>query len=224
MIWPTLVVDNFFTDPDKIVEISKRYSYENDGKSPGVRTPFINQEDYAFFNWSTAKILALLYPNERSDLKWFARSTFHRVPPNIQFDGWIHQDIPAEFTVIIYLSKDGVGTSLFEPVSPEIMQPHGGNEIKYNFFKNPDLSAKELSKVAKAKEKNNADFRETLSIDGRYNRLFLFDAAQYHGVHDFKSTDPKAERLTYIIFFDKITLGDNAHYGLKYPGTESRRF
>jgi len=78
--------------------------------------------------------------------------------------------------------------------------------------------------VAKAKEKNNADFRETLSIDGRYNRLFLFDAAQYHGVHDFKSTDPKAERLTYIIFFDKITLGDNAHYGLKYPGTESRRF
>jgi len=224
MIWPTLIVDNFFTDPDKIVEISKRYSYTNDGQSPGVRTPRLNQVDYAFFNWSTTKILALLYPNERHDLRWFARATFHKVPANLEFEGWIHQDIPSEFTAILYLSKDGTGTSLFEPVSPEIIMPNEGSKIKYKFFKNPNLSAEELAKVAEAKEKNNACFRETLSIEGRYNRLFLFDGAQYHRAHEFKSPDSKAERLTYIIFFDKITLRDDRQFGLKYPCPESRRF
>jgi len=219
MIWPTLVFDNFFTDPDKIVEISKRYKYINEGSYPGVRTDLIN---YTFFSWSTLKILTLLYPTEARHLKWQARSHFQKVPANLELDGWVHRDIPAEFTVIIYLSKDGIGTSLFEPISPEITIPGETADVKYKFFKNTNISAEERSKVAEAREKNNAGFRETLSIKGKYNRLVLFDSSHYHTAHVFKGSESDVERLTYITFFDKIVLGDNKR-NLKYPGSESRR-
>ena len=224
MIWPNLIVDNFFTDPDEIVEISKRYTYKNDGGYPGVRTPPLHQVDHAFFNWSTKKILAFLYPNEVPNLSWAASATFHRIPnnlPNPQLGGWVHTDSPSEFTAILYLSKEGIGTSLFEPVSPEIVLAKE-QKMKYNYFENPKLSAKEVTKIAQAKEKNNSGFREILSVNGKYNRLFLFDAAHYHGVHVSKNSDLKSTRLTYIIFFNKITL-ENSALALKYPGTESRR-
>ena len=222
MIWPTLIMDNFFTDPDKIVEISKRYTYTYDGTSPGMRSPPLHVIDHTFFNWSTFKILTLLYPNEGERLRWHGRATFHRVPPNLEFDGWIHKDTPDEFTAIIYLSKGESGTSLFEPLSPEIVILEQEANLKYKYFKNPNLSAEELAKVAQAKEKNNAGFRETLSIDGRYNRLILFDSAQYHAAHVFKHSDSNIERLTYIVFFDKITI-EGGPRGLKFPGTENRR-
>ena len=221
MIWPTLVFDNFFTDPDKIVEISKRYKYINEGSYPGVRTDYLHSIDYAFFNWSTLKILTLLYPTEVRHLKWQAHSHFQKVSADLEF-GWIHRDIPAEFTAIIYLSKDEIGTSLFEPISPEIVTPDEVANVKYNFFKNTNISAEERSKVAEAKEKNNAKFRETLSIKGKYNRLVLFDSSHYHTAHVFKGSEPDVERLTHITFFDKIVLGDNKR-NLKYPGSESRR-
>ena len=64
MQWPTLIVDNFFTDPHAVVKLSKTFKYTkaSDNKWPGTRSPPVHEIDKDFFLWSTRKIMILLYP------------------------------------------------------------------------------------------------------------------------------------------------------------------
>ena len=64
MQWPTLIVDNFFTDPHAIVSLSQKFKYKRDEQNrwPGTRTPSMHEANVDFFQWSTRKIIALLYP------------------------------------------------------------------------------------------------------------------------------------------------------------------
>ncbi len=90
MQWPTLIVDNFFTDPHAIVNLSKTFEYtkSEDNIWPGTRSPYVHKVNKDFFLWSTRKIMALLYPmqittsyNEPA-VTWEAAQFFQRVPYN----------------------------------------------------------------------------------------------------------------------------------------------
>jgi len=111
MEWPTLIVDNFFTDPHNIVKLSKTFKYKRDVENawPGTRTLSMHKENNDFFLWSTRKIIALLYPSqlgEENNLTWVASQYFQRIPYEIHGEeGWIHNDSDSIFTVIIYLSN-----------------------------------------------------------------------------------------------------------------------
>ena len=50
MNWPISCVDNFFDDPYKVVEFSKKinYSKSEDGRWPGTRSPEIHKVDMNF--------------------------------------------------------------------------------------------------------------------------------------------------------------------------------
>ena len=98
MIWPTLCVDNFFDEPNKVIELSKSLHHEE------------------FFNWVSNKIMSALYPAEWPNIAWYNTAYFQKIPSGLKNDGWVHQDKSNEFTAIIYLSQNTeAGTSIYLP-------------------------------------------------------------------------------------------------------------
>ena len=152
MQWPTLIVDNFFTDPHAVVKLSKTFKYRHDGNHawPGTRSEPMHKEDNKFFLWSTRKIMALFYPAqiiEADGVKWNAIQCFHRVPYGTYGkEGWVHSDAAnTEFTSIIYLSDHPQsGTCLYEG-------KHFNTHAKY--LKEKEKFYKDLKAKVKKKQK-----------------------------------------------------------------------
>ena len=94
-MWPTLIVDNFFDDPDKIINFSKQLNYKRseDHHWPGTRSPQLDKVDKPFFDWSTKKIMMLLFPMNIEQIKWSAIQHFQKIPyKTYGKSGWIHRD------------------------------------------------------------------------------------------------------------------------------------
>ena len=85
MMWPTLIVDNFFDDPQKVINFSKRLKYERASghEWPGTRTDHLGKIDKEFFLWSTTKIMMLLFPMNIEQIKWNAIQHFQKIPYNL---------------------------------------------------------------------------------------------------------------------------------------------
>ena len=99
MMWPTLIVDNFFNDPHKVITFSKQFKYKRDSDSawPGTRTALVNELDQEFFSWSTTKIMSLLFPMNIEQIKWRARQNFQKIPyKTYGKKGWVHRDEDSE--------------------------------------------------------------------------------------------------------------------------------
>jgi hypothetical protein len=220
MIWPNLCIDNFFNEPDKVVEFanSLKFTKPDNHNYPGKRTQYMHLINFEFFEFSTLKILSLLYPNECKKLKWTAHQAFQKVPANLKYDGWIHTDEQYEFTCIIYLSKFlNCGTSIYHPINS-----HGyikNTKEKNEYFEHND--PEKFLKTEKAYKENNGSFEETIKFNSKYNRLILFDGASYHSSNIFKHENNKEERLTLITFFKKIEFINDEN--LKKPITAMRR-
>ena len=217
MQWPTLIVDNFFSDPQAIVKLSKTLKYvpSPDNTWPGTRSFPLHEVDNKFFLWSTRKIIALLYPSQivnNDSIKWQAGQYFQRVPYDVYGDeGGIHGDTEHEFTAIIYLSDHPQsGTCLYEGKHFNINAEH--LEEKKRFFK--DL--KDRKRMEKYRNKNNAKFRKKVELFSNFNRLVLFDGSSWHNSQNLRTH--QGDRLTLITFFSNITSPD-----IRYPIAEMRR-
>ena len=219
MQWPTLIVDDFFTNPHAIVELSKTFKYTRatDNRWPGTRSPPIHKVNNDFFLWSTRKIMALLYPINLDIVRWEASQHFQRVPFNIHGEeGWVHADTDYEFTSLIYLSHHPQsGTCLYEGkhwASPALEHKSEGYKEKTRY--NKDL--KDRKRMEKYKDKNNSRFRKKVELFSNFNRLVLFDGSDWHASRN--SGADKSERLTLITFFKDITCKD-----IRYPIPQMRR-
>ena len=218
MQWPTLIVDNFFTDPYAIVKLSKTFKYvrSSGNEWPGMRTGPLHEVDKDFFGWSTRKIMALLYPSQivhdLNVLRWQARQYFQKVPyKTYGEEGWVHGDTENEFTVIIYLSDHPhSGTCLYEGQQFNALPKY--EEEKKRFYR--DL--KDQKRMKKYRDKNNFQFRKKVEFFSNFNRLVLFDGANWHASRNADKT--KDDRLTLITFFTRVEGKD-----LRYPITQMRR-
>ena len=217
MMWPTLIVDNFFDDPQKIINFSKQFKYERDLENqwPGTRTLPMNELNKDFFTWSTRKIMNLFFPMNLEQIKWRANQQFHKIPyKTYGKKGWIHRDEDSEFTAIIYLSHHtDSGTALYKPklVVPKDFY----NDKKMKFYK--DLQ--DYSDSEKWRKKLNAHFEKVVDLHSSFNRLVLFDGHQWHGAENFGTE--KEDRLTLITFFTGI-MGKEG-FSLRYPIPMMRR-
>jgi len=214
MQWPTLIVDNFFTDPHATVRLSKTFKYTRaiDNTWPGTRSPVISDVDKAFFLWSTRRILAVLYPMQINALTWQAVQYFQRIPyKTYGGEGWIHGDTDWEFTSIVYLSEHpNSGTCLYEGTHFNVSTEY--NEERKRFFK--ELA--DYKRMEKYKKKANSKFIKKVELFSNFNRLVLFDSHNWHASRN--SDTDKSDRLTLITFFKNITCKD-----IRYPITTMRR-
>ena len=227
MPFPTVVADNFFTDPYKIINYSKKLQYDiaPEGNYPGKRSAPLHTINPNLFLHVCTKILSILYPMNYLNIHFTARGAFQKIDMNLYDEAWVHNDANINiFTAIVYLSNHkNCGTSLYHP--------------KDNFYEctvqshiNPNdhyLDPTNLEKRKKAKELckiNNEQYEETIRINSKFNRLILFDANHYHAAHSYiKSNNKKEERLTLIVFFNDIKNINPNDKRLRLP-LESNRF
>ena len=212
MLWPTLIVDNFFADPHAIVELSKTFEYRpaSDHAWPGTRSLPTHEGNKDFFLWSTQKIMALLYPME--DLTWTALQHFQRVPyKTYGKEGWVHNDSDYEFTAIIYLSNHPEsGTCLYEGKNFNVDAKY--KEEKEKFYK--ELT--DRKRMEKYKKLANSKFTKKAELFSNYNRLILFDGHNWHASRN--SGKDKSDRLTLVTFFKNINCKD-----IRFPIPTMRR-
>lgn len=210
MIYPFLCVDNFFDNPKKILDFSSTFKFTSDpnGRWPGFRSPETNKTNLDFFKYSTTKMVSVLYPMCYKQLTWKAYQYFVLIKENHKLQSWVHSDEPSEFTTIVYLSNEQVGTNIYDHT-----QFHSGfthADVKENYFKGTINQEQALI----TQKDHLKDFTPTISFTSKFNRMILFDASCYHAPDNLVGE----HRLTLITFFTQL-IGEN----IKYPLTEMRR-
>jgi|TARA_R100001530_G_C4304815_1_gene151438 hypothetical protein len=220
MIWPTLCIDDFFNDVEKVKDFARSLEYRpsKDGTWPGERTRALHEIDYNFFHYTTNKMIAALYPNDWPNMQWDALSSFQKINGTWKDEGWVHKDFGNEVTSIIYLDGDtNCGTSIFR------QKTHSSfNEELLDIRRTVNKDNKRMSnkEYNQTRQQSNELFEKTMSFDSIPNRCVMFDACQYHGVNNYNNSEKK-ERLTLVTFFKTIKRGDDIQ--LKYHLNESRR-
>ena len=210
MIYPTLIIDNFFENPDEIRNLGVRLEKAEDSNAyPGKRTQPLSEMHTDFFHWSTNKILAAIYNHQPDDMNitFNAYQTFQAIKPNPkEGKGWVHGDTDYEFTAIVYMSKHkNCGTSIYKrkdgtfPFSRESHMPN--NKIRKEYYGG---GKKYDARYFKARDENNENFEKTIEVESLYNRLLILDSFQYHGVENFYDPAMKEDRLTLITFFSNV--------------------
>ena len=217
MLFPTIIADGFFVDPDEISNFAKTLEYRTapDGRWPGMRSPFLNDINRKLWEKMNQKILSLIFPGE-IELTFNSNSMFQLIKQNSKNqleEGWVHYDSPHIFTAIIYLSKhEDVGTTIVDPKNFTSSLTIEDVKNKFNLGeKVPNLKYKQYQ--------NNNQFKESVKVNSKYNRILIFDSNQYHYVPNMISKDKSEDRLTLVTFFNSVS----SDKGIKFPIPEMRK-
>jgi hypothetical protein len=213
MIYPTICVDNFFNEPDKILEFSNSLNFfeDTEGRWPGKRTSLLHEINFDFFEQFGLKVLSILYPTIKK-ITFKCSLNFQKISEEYINKGWIHRDSEtSDFTCIVYLSKHKeCGTSIFN--SKKL-----GYSIKNTDQKKDIYKTKQFEKELIFLEENNSQFEENIIIKSRFNRLIIFDSNQLHGAQKFIEQNLKESRLTLVGFFSNIYFD-----GIKFNGIQHK--
>ena len=202
MTYPVTIVDDFFDDPDEIVELAENLKWypPSTGNWPGLRTKQLHVEDERFFNYFGEKVHHLFH-DVIPDF-WSMQAHFQKIKPfsedkwDRRNQGWIHQDIDTWFGGIVYLQKDpepDTGTSAYRVKRGFSHQFADEINIKEMQYRSENVDDAEYDKAYDAMRNQ---FEETVSIANVYNRFVLFNNVTHHGVQTF-GTKP---RLTLNFF------------------------
>jgi len=204
--FPISVIDNFFTYPHAVLEISKNVNYSSPAETnyPGIIS---SELDSDITNWVASKILHVFYNFKNTYLEWNATATFQKITPyknenqyHILNRGIPHTDSNCgQLAGVIFLdlnpSKDS-GTSFY--------QKKKGSEFYQRSQKFLESSRKYHSGVTldtyedMLSEHLNA-FEETVRIQSKFNRLLIYSTDVWHSQTTYGIND---ERLTFRIFLD----------------------
>tara|TARA_B100002019_G_C21150090_1_gene537781 strand:+ start:46 stop:702 length:657 start_codon:yes stop_codon:yes gene_type:complete len=206
-MYPSIIYDNFFDNPDAVVEYAKSLEYHmNDGRWPGARTKDLSEINPELKENIARRIVNIFFPDRMAT--WYSQMTFQEVWPmhddqyHIKNRGWIHLDCSVQFGGIIYLDKnpaEDTGTSLYRLKSTHYQHTDNEEKTKRRYYGGEEVSDEEYAKYFHSTEEY---FEETVTVKNVYNRLFLFSGNQYHGVKTF---GPKGtSRLTLPFFFNWV--------------------
>ena len=114
---------------------------------------------------------------------------------------WIHKDSGRAIGGIIYLDKDPeeeTGTSLYK--NKQLIFPHSHEEdsCKRRWYTGKDVSDEEYHNLFYS---NPTHFEETVKVKNVYNRLFMFNGNEYHGVQTYGSHDRTRLTLAFFITY-----------------------
>jgi len=116
-MFPTIIVDDFFTNVDEIISLSKKLKFEpplsieNWG---GLRTKSLHHNHYNLFNNIIVKILSNYFPNK--EVKFSDSSVyFHKLKGGDKPKTHFHYDENFDISAVIYLSPGDIntGTTIF---------------------------------------------------------------------------------------------------------------
>ena len=186
---PPSYVDNFYDDPDQIVNTAlglKYYAPHSEQNFAGLRTECISQINYDFFNFSVDRFLYCFF-DMQPDTMWEAAVHFHKNycydqnHPHHPFNlGWIHKDDDKQFKTlagVIYLNKKtylNSGTSIYN------LNGDYNDSFEWGIRSFNRGIPEDEHLYADAHHNHNKQFDIALEFKNRYNRMVAYDGYEYH--------------------------------------------
>jgi hypothetical protein len=196
--------NSFFNNPNKVLELAKRQTYEKSERYPGKRTinllESFDPETKEFAVFFAKKIAREVFPGISKfviHISFHINDLYSDDEANV---GWIHND-DVTLAGLVYLNPNETsfnsGTSIFLKKGPEN-------------FSVPDFqSRKEFNTTSVVTEEykrdlknNHSYFEETIRVGNVYNRLIAYDSNLWHRPNTFK-TDIAEPRTTLLFFIDQ---------------------
>ena len=201
MSYPLIIKDNFFSDPDAIVNIINHVDYSlSSNNYPGVRTKSLDEINPKLYEHIFQKIFLLLH--DQLPLRFDAKIGFHKIKPFVEGDkwdkkntGWVHRD-NSFFSGVIYLDKNpdkDAGTSIYKSKDGFDVQTQENIDAKELFYSGQLIDD---GHYYNAYDRVRNQYEETLKIPNVYNRLVLIPNDQPHAM----TTIGDKERNTLVFF------------------------
>ena len=208
-----VVVDDFFNDPEMIVDYGKSLRKEQAGypAQPGLRSKSLWEINEHLARAIMLKIMSCYYDLEYTNLSWeMSDMRFQEVPRfsenknDVRNKGWIHQDDEFgdmfQLAGLIYLTPDidpDSGTSLYNAKSNNYHKIYSKDVL----YKDGSFDREEHTKSQIKQEEN---FEEKLRVQNIFNRLIAYDTSEWHRANSYYNGDGKDARLTLGFFVGKI--------------------
>ena len=208
MPYPLVIKDNFFSDPDSILELCNQFDCNRSHVNfPGLRTNYLSNTNKKLFLSIANRIFALIHDSLPSHYKMDIE--FQKIDPFVKDDkwdkknrGWVHKDC-CLFGGVIYLDKNpdkDAGTSIYKSKDGfDVPSTYESQLLKEKHFAGGQIYDEEYNK---AYDVTRNQYEETLRIPNLYNRLVLIPGDKPHGVTTFGDK----ERNT-IVFFCYSLMG-----------------
>ena len=212
--YPTIIRDNFFSHPNKIVEFANSLEYHPQaiGQWPGKRTYSLETIDPNFYHAMCRRILKNYYTFDPESYRF--KLYFQKSLPYVEEQynprnlGWPHVDSEV-FGGLVFLTENpekNTGTSLFDLENFYFNYPNHVRQVKQrNYLRDENLTDDEY---IGAYEFLISQFKETLDVQSKYNRLLSFDGNQFHALQSIGTK----ERLTLVFFCEQLTIDEKEIY------------
>lgn len=205
MHFPTICIDDFFDNPDKIIEfaMSQEFNIAPDGAYPGKRTKTLYDLDKELFEKFSQKFFSIFYNFNKTDVRWVMDARFQKIDPYENADlneGWVHVDYTSVLSGVIYLTPEAdknAGTVLCKIKKGQIFDYAQQEKRDFNLGKLNDNE-----RYISLMKENNNKFEDTVYFSNQFNRMIAFDSTIFHRVSSFDAGS--SPRLTLVFFVNKI--------------------
>ena len=194
----TIIVDNFYSDPDEVRKMALGMEFDEFGNFPGSRTgTYYNQSILDTLGVALGRPITHLYDHFGT----FQLTYCHEL-------SWVHNDKFAEYAAIIYLTPDAptsAGTGFYE--HRETGLRHAPLDINDEASKREGSTVVSHSDLAVRLDEEGGDITKWKQIDvvaNIYNRLLIYKGSLFHRSLDYFGTKPDNARLFQVFFFDII--------------------
>jgi hypothetical protein len=190
MAYTSIIIDDFYENPDEVREFALTQDYNVTGNFPGNRTiPFLNE--------STIEHIASHIEPYHGKISWVTDEYTGAFQYTTQEDrSWIHADENNDWAGVLYLTPNAPlsgGTGIFK---------HKATGV----YKIPRLSSGEINEpLMELIYRDSRDMTKWEIVDfigNKYNRLVIYQGDLFHSSLDYFGTDMYNGRLFQTFFFD----------------------
>ena len=193
MAYTSIIIDDFYNNPEEVRSFALKQTFDTVGNFPGARTePILNESTKDYINKHIAPI--------HGDIDWVNSKQYNG---SFQYttkedSSWIHADGFNEWAGVLYLTPGAPlkgGTGIFKHIETGL----------YKIPRLPDGSIdSKLADLIYA-DANDLSKWEVVDVIGNvYNRLVIYQGDLFHTSLDYFGNTLEDGRLFQTFFFDTI--------------------
>ena len=184
-----LVIDDFYSDPDKVRNFALKQEFKVRGNYPGQRTE-------SYLNDSMKKRLQeILYPYAGTITNWGGEYTGSFQYTVSRDRSWIHADSTTDWAAVLYLTPDAplsAGTGIFKHKATGLTNwDYRNSNPEYLKTQPPGDDFQDMTK-----------WEMVVKFGNVYNRLIMYRADNYHMSLDYFGNNLENGRLFQVFFFN----------------------
>lgn len=198
--------NNYFKNPEIVIELSKKVEYSGAEVYPGIRSGNLLASDIPivkdFAIWFSNRLGIDIFPgitNYETAIYFHINKSID--DPEVNY-GWIHKDF-GNLAGLVYLTEQELnfnsGTSIFNCNTDTV-----DDLLEYMpAWRELNVTSEPTDKIKEGLRLNNLQFTETIRIGNQYNRLIAYDSKLSHRPNSF-STSTSQPRLTLLFFISQF--------------------